>query len=50
MQDKVILHVYVNESSNVHKVARKVFDRNEDGDYEVKQAERIANIYKRTTK
>lgn len=45
INDKVILHVYVNESSSVHKTNGKIFDRNEDGDYEVKQAERIANIY-----
>ncbi len=44
---KVILHVYVPESSNVHRTAGKVFDRNEDGDYEVTQAERVANIYLR---
>ena len=42
---KVILHIYVNESSSVHRTAGKVFDRNEDGDYEVKQQKRIANIY-----
>ncbi len=45
--DKIILHVYVPESSNVHRTAGKVFDRNVDGDYEVVQAERIANIYLR---
>lgn len=44
---KVVLHVYVPESSNVHRIAGKVFDRNEDGDYEVSQPERIANIYLR---
>ena len=47
LDGKVILHVYVPESSNVHRTAGKVFDRNEDGDYEVTQAERIANIYLR---
>lgn len=47
INNKVILHVYVPESSNVHRTAGKVFDRNEDGDYEVSQAERIANIYLR---
>lgn len=45
--DKTILHIYVNESSSVHKTNGKIFDRNEDGDYEVKQTERIANIYLR---
>lgn len=45
VNDRIILHIYVNESSSVHRTNGKVFDRNEDGDYEVKQAERIANIY-----
>lgn len=45
INDKTILHIYVNESSSVHRTNGKVFDRNEDGDYEVKLAERIANIY-----
>lgn len=36
INNKVILHIYVNESSSVHRTAGKVFDRNEDGDYEVK--------------
>ena len=34
-------------SSSVHRTNGKVFDRNEDGDYEVKTTERIANIYLR---
>lgn len=42
---KYILHIYVNESSSVHRTCGKVYDRNEDGDYEVKSAERISNIY-----
>lgn len=46
--DKTILHIYVNESSSVHKTNGKIYDRNEDGDYEVKQTERIANIFKKT--
>ena len=37
INDKIILHIYVNESSSVHRTNGKVFDRNEDGDYEVKQ-------------
>lgn len=45
--EKSILCVYVNESSSVHKTNGKIYDRNEDGDYEVKQSERIANIYMR---
>ena len=42
---RVILHIYVNESSSVHRTNGKIYDRNEDGDYEVKQPERISNIY-----
>ena len=45
VDDKFIIHIYVNESSSVHRTNGKVFDRNEDGDYEVKTTERIANIY-----
>ena len=47
VDNKLILHVYVNESSSVHKTNGKIYDRNEDGDYEVRQSERIANIYMR---
>ena len=44
---KKILHIYVHESSMVHKTNGIVFDRNEDGDYKVTIPERIANIYAR---
>ena len=45
VEDKYILHIYVSEGSSVYRTNGKVFDRNEDGDYEVKSQERIANIY-----
>ena len=32
---KVILYAYIYESSDVHKTAGKIFDRNEDGDYDI---------------
>ena len=32
---RVILYTYVYESSDVHKTAGKIFDRNEDGDYDI---------------
>ena len=32
---KEILYIYVYESSDVHKTANKIFDRNEDGDFEI---------------
>lgn len=34
-EEKVILYIYVYESSDVHKSANKIFDRNEDVDYEI---------------
>jgi len=45
--EKVILHIYVHESSMVHKTNGVVYDRNNDGDYRVIIPERIANIYAR---
>ena len=47
IEKKKILHIYVHESSMVHRTNGTVFDRNEDGDYKVKISERIANIYAR---
>ena len=44
---KCVLHIYVHESSMVHRTAGNVFDRNQDGDYKVTLPERIANIYAR---
>lgn len=35
LDDKIILHVFVYESSEVHKTANKIFDRNEDGDFDI---------------
>ena len=32
---KIILHVYVPESSQVHNTNRRIFDRNEDGDFDI---------------
>lgn len=32
---KIILYIYVYESSDVHKSANKIFDRNEDGDFDI---------------
>ncbi len=45
IEGKIILHIYVNESSEVHRTNGKFFDRNEDGDYEARHTNRIANIY-----
>lgn len=45
IQKKKILHIYVHESSEVHRSNGMVYDRNEDGDYKVTLSPRIANIY-----
>lgn len=41
IDNKIVLHIYVHESSSVHRTNGKVFDRNEDGDYEVKQSKEL---------
>ena len=35
LDGKTILHVYVPESSQVHNANRRIFDRNEDGDFDI---------------
>ncbi len=45
-EGKVILYVYVHESSDVHKSANKIFDRNEDGDFDITaNTTQISNLY-----
>ena len=34
--EKHILYIYVHESSDVHKTANKIYDRNQDGDFDIK--------------
>jgi ATP-dependent DNA helicase RecG len=34
-KDKKIIYIFVPESSQVHKVANKIFDRNDDGDLDI---------------
>ena len=51
-ENKHILYIYVHESSDVHKTANKIFDRNEDGDFDItNNTTQIANLYirKRST-
>ena len=51
-EEKHILYIYVHESSDVHKTANKIFDRNEDGDYDItNNTTLISNLYirKRST-
>lgn len=50
--EKHILYIYVHESSDVHKTANKIFDRSEDGDYDISNnTTQISNLYirKRST-
>jgi len=43
---KVILYIYVYSSSDVHKTSGKIFDRNEDGDYDITgNTSMISNMY-----
>lgn len=35
MGGKTVLHIYVPESSQVHNTNRRIFDRNEDGDFDI---------------
>lgn len=44
--EKVILYTYVHESSDVHRSANKVFDRNDDGDFDITaNTTQISNMY-----
>ena len=46
IENKTVLYIYVHESSEVHKTNNKIFDRNEDGDYEItNNTNLIANMY-----
>ena len=46
VDDKVILYIYVYSSSDVHKTNGKIFDRNEDGDYDITgNTSMISNMY-----
>ncbi len=45
-KEKHILYIYVYESSDVHKTANKIFDRNEDGDFDITtNTNQISNLY-----
>lgn len=45
-EEKHILYIYVHESSDVHKTANKIFDRNEDGDFDItNNTTLISNLY-----
>lgn len=45
-EEKHILYIYVYESSDVHKTCNKIFDRNEDGDFDITtNTSLISNLY-----
>jgi len=47
-ESKKVIYVYVPESSQVHSTAGKIFDRNEDGDFDItRQTERVTQLYLR---
>jgi ATP-dependent DNA helicase RecG len=51
-EEKHILYIYVHESSDVHKTCNKIYDRNEDGDFDItNNTTLISNLYirKRST-
>jgi ATP-dependent DNA helicase RecG len=45
---KLLFHVYVPPSSQVHRCAGRIYDRNEDGDYDITDTqELVADLYAR---
>ena len=45
-EDKVILYIYVHESSDVHRCVGKIYDRNDDGDFDITLSTiQISNMY-----
>ncbi len=45
---KKVIYVYVPESSQVHSTNGKIFDRNEDGDFDItRQTEQVTQLYLR---
>ncbi len=48
VHDQIILHVYVPESSQVHRCNGRIFDRNEDGDFDITDhTVKVAELYQR---
>ena len=46
-QGKLLIHVFVPVSSQVHTCSGKVYDRSADGDFELKTSEQIKSLYNR---
>ena len=48
LQGKTLLHIYVPESSQVHRCNGRIYDRNEDGDLDITdQTPQVARLYQR---
>jgi len=48
IEDKSVIFVFVPESSQVHDVKGKIFDRNEDGDLEItRHSDQVTQLYLR---
>lgn len=48
LEDKLILRIYVPESSQVHRCNGRIYDRNEDSDFDVTDhTNRVATLYQR---
>lgn len=48
VDNKKVLHIYVPESSQVHRCSNKIFDRNEDGDIDItNNTNQVADLYSR---
>ena len=46
VDDKIILYIYIYESSDVHKSVGKIYDRNEDGDFDItNNTTLVSNLY-----
>ena len=48
LDGKALLHIYVPESSQVHRCNGRIFDRNEDGDFDITDhTVQVAQLYQR---
>jgi ATP-dependent DNA helicase RecG len=46
--EKIVLHVFIPESSQVHRCNGRIYDRNEDGDFDITDnTDLVANLYLR---
>ena len=43
IEDKTIFYIYVPESSQVHRCNNKIFDRNDDGDFDITNNQRLVS-------